>query len=91
VVPIVVTGQSLARSGAHVVDEVAAELLRVSGSNYADVDVRTLALPRLFAPLLMALGDAAAMAITCRTGLTLYSGWRTGSRHQMTVTPVSDR
>lgn len=67
--------------GHHVVDEVAAELLRTSASNYPDVDVRTLALQRLFAPLLMALGDAAAMAITCHTGLTLYSGWRTGSRH----------
>lgn len=68
-------------AGTHVVDEVGADLLRVSASNYPDVDVRTLALQRLFAPLLMGLGDAAAMAITCRTGLTLYSGWRTGSRH----------
>lgn len=67
--------------GTHVVDEVAAELLRVSASNYPDVDVRTVALQRLFAPLLMALDDAAAMTITCHTGLTLYSGWRTGSRH----------
>jgi hypothetical protein len=67
--------------GSHVVDGVAAELLRLSASNYPTVEVRTLTLQRLFAPLLMALGDAAAMAITCHTGLTLYSGWRTGSRH----------
>lgn len=67
--------------GTRVVDGVAAELLRVSASNYPDVDVRPLALQRLFAPLLMALGDAAAMATTCHAGLTLYSGWRTGSRH----------
>ena len=67
--------------GAHVLDEAAADLLRVSASNYPDVDVRTFPLQRLFAPLLMALGDAAAMAITCHAGLTLYSGWRTGSRH----------
>lgn len=67
--------------GTEVVDTVAGDLLRVSASNYPDVEVRTLTLQRLFAPLLMSLGDAASMAITCRSGLTLYSGWRTGSRH----------
>ena len=67
--------------GTHVVDDAAAELLRVSASNCPDVDVRTFALQRLFAPLLMALDDAAALAVACHTGLTLYSGWRTGSRH----------
>ncbi|HEY8791150.1 MAG TPA: hypothetical protein VIM10_18735 [Actinopolymorphaceae bacterium] len=67
--------------GTHAIDDVGAELLRVSASNYPDVEVRSLPLQRLFAPLLMALGDAAALAIACHTGLTLYSGWRTGSRH----------
>jgi hypothetical protein len=67
--------------GTVLVDDAAAELLRAAGSNYPDIEVRSFPLQRLFAPLMMALADAASIAISCHTGLTLYSGWRTGSRH----------
>ncbi len=67
--------------GSQPVNAAAAEFLRAAGSNYPEIEVRTFPPQRLFAPLMMALTDAATMAITCHTGLTFYSGWRTGSRH----------
>ncbi len=59
----------------------AADLISDVGHGHDVVSVRPIPVHRLFAPLAASLGDAASLAMTCRTGLSLYSGWRTGSRH----------